>query len=166
MPETFSWVEPTAWCLLALKRAVRALPARGTDVVRGRIADGEALLIDRVCESGGWNFGNANVFGASLPAHVPTSALGLLALQDKRDLPVVRRSLAFVEEHWRKELSGGALALSMICLGTYGRPTGEIAIALGDQWRHTRFLGNLATTSMVRCALTMNAGATAALSLS
>jgi hypothetical protein len=151
---------------LALKRAVRLVPARATDAVRSRIADGEAVLIDRVCVSGGWNFGNANAFGTNLPAHVPTSALGLLALQDKRDLPVVQRSLAFVEEHWRRELSGVALALSMICLGTYGRPTDEIATALDEQWRHTRFLGNLATTSIVRCALTMNVGATAALSLS
>jgi hypothetical protein len=166
MPETFSWVEPTSWCLLALKRAVRMAPARATDALRSRIADGEALLVDRVCESGGWNFGNSNAFGKSLPAHVPTSALGLLALQDKRDLAVIRRSLVFVEAHWRRELSGTALALSLLCLRIYGRPTAEIETAIGDQWQHTRFLGNLATTSMVRCALTMNPATTAALSLS
>jgi hypothetical protein len=166
IPETFSWVEPTSWCLLALKRAVRTSPAGATEAVRSRIADGEALLIDRVCESGGWNFGNANAFGTSLPAHVPTSALGLLALQDKRDLAVVRRSLAFVEEHWKRELSGVALALSLMCLRIYGRPTVEIETAIGDQWQHTRFLGNFATTSMVRCALTMSSSATAALRLS
>jgi hypothetical protein len=54
----------------------------------------------------------------------------------------------------------------MICLGTYGLPTGEIETALGDQWHHTRFLENIAAISMVRCALTMTSGATAALSLS
>ena len=162
---TFSWVEPTSWCLLALKRTIRTVPARATDAVRSRITDGEALLVDRVCASGGWNFGNANAFGTNLPAHVPTSALGLLALQDKRDLLAVRRSLAFVEEHWKKELSGGALALSLLCLKIYGRPTSEVEAAIGDQWQHTRFLGNLATTSMVRCALTMGSSAKAALSL-
>ena len=165
MPETFSWVEPTSWCLLALKRAIRTVPARATDAIRSRITDGEALLVDRVCASGGWNFGNANAFGTNLPAHVPTSALGLLALQDKRDLPAVRRSLAFVEEHWKKELSGGALALSLLCLKIYGRPTSELEAAIADQWQHTRFLGNLATTAMVRCALTMSSSAKAALSL-
>jgi hypothetical protein len=165
MPDTFSWVEPTSWCLLALKQAVRSVPSRATDAVRRRIADGEALLIDRVCATGGWNFGNSNAFGTNLPAHAPTSAIGLLALQDRRELPVVQRSLAFVEEHWKRELSGTALALSMICLRTYGRPTAEIEAAISAQWQHTRFLGNLAATSMVRCALTMNPGAAAALSL-
>jgi len=163
--DTFSWVEPTSWCLLALKRAVRLSPERATAAVRGRIADGEALLVDRVCESGGWNFGNSNAFGTNLPAHVPTSAIGLLALQDKRDLPAVRRSLAFVEEHWKRELSGGALALSLLCLKIYGRPTSEVEAAIAEQWQHTRFLGNLATTSMVRCALTMSSSAKAAFSL-
>jgi hypothetical protein len=165
MPDTFSWVEPTSWCLLALKRAVRTVPARATEAVRRRIADGEALLIDRVCNSGGWNYGNSNAFGTNLPAHVPTSALGLLALQDKPDLPAVRKSVAFVEQHWHSELSGTALALSLMCLTIYGKPTADIRTALAGQWAHTRFLGNIATTSMARCALAEGSGGMAALRL-
>ena len=79
---TFSWGEPTAWALLALKKCrARGITAKGADA---RIRDGEAILRDRVCVTGGWNYGNSNVFGKDLPAYVPTTAIALLALQDCR----------------------------------------------------------------------------------
>ena len=93
---TFSWVEPTAWALLALKKCrARGMAARGAEA---RIRDGEAILRDRVCVTGGWNYGNSNVFGKNLPAYVPTTAIALLALQDRADEPFVRRSVDFLEE--------------------------------------------------------------------
>jgi hypothetical protein len=152
VPETFSWLEPTGWSLIALKRSPSA---DGTlkNSIASRIADGEAVLIDRACESGGWNYGNANAFGTDLPAHVPTTVVALLALQDKRDHPVVRRGLAFLEEHWPSEVSGTALGLSLLCLRLYERPTDGIAAALAGQWGRTRFLGNLAATAIASCAL-------------
>jgi len=52
----FSWVEPTAWCLLLLKRRRARLPDRR---VPARIAEAERLLDDRACAGGGWNYGNA-----------------------------------------------------------------------------------------------------------
>ena len=66
--ETFSWVEPTAWCLLALKQFGRSFPA---SVDSSRIAEAEHLLLDRVCTGGGWNYGNPSVLGQELRAHVP-----------------------------------------------------------------------------------------------
>ena len=58
---TFSWGEPTAWALLALKKCrARGMTAKGAEA---RIRDGEAILRDRVCVTGGWNYGNSNVFG-------------------------------------------------------------------------------------------------------
>jgi hypothetical protein len=159
-PDTFSWVEPTSWCLLALKRAFRSPGTHNTNaVIRARITEGEAVLIDRVCDSGGWNFGNAKVFGNSLPAHIPTTALGLIALQDRRDAPAVQRSLAFIEEHWKSELSGTALALSLMCFRIYGRRTEEVETALVRQWERTRFLGNMATTALALGALDPNSRA-------
>jgi hypothetical protein len=164
MPETFSWAEPTSWCLLALKQASRGLPDLASKLT-DRIAEGEAMLMDRACESGGWNYGNANVLGKNLPAHVPTTALGLLALQDKHENPVVQRGLAFLDSHWESESSGTALALTLICLRIYGRPTVELESALVRQWERTRFLGNVATTAMADCALDRQSSALIALSL-
>ena len=122
---TFSWVEPTAWGMLALQKAIRAgLLPEGP--ARARIAEAERLLIDRACRNGGWNFGNANVMGQDLFPHVPTTAIALLALQQRREEPTVARSLAFLESHWNEEPSTLALGLSLICLRTYGRPADAI----------------------------------------
>ena len=46
IPDTFSWVEPTAWCLLALKKWSRA-GGFHPDALRGQVA--ERMLIDRCC---------------------------------------------------------------------------------------------------------------------
>src|SRR6266545_5604114 len=44
VPGTFSWVETTAWCLLALKKWAPAMPAA---IDRSRVDVAERLLIDR-----------------------------------------------------------------------------------------------------------------------
>ena len=87
---TFSWVEPTALALLLLKKCRGGLPPSAAE----RIAVGERMLIDRVCAGGGWNYGGSNVFGQDLFPYVPTTAWGLLALQDRPQEPAVVRSLA------------------------------------------------------------------------
>lgn len=128
---TFSWVEPTAWGLLALRKAMRAgLVAEGP--ARARIAEAERLLVDRSCRDGGWNFGNSNVLGQDLFAHVPTTAVALLALQGRRDEPIVARSLAFLESNWADEPSTFSLGLSMICLQAHDRPVDAIADRLSS----------------------------------
>jgi hypothetical protein len=165
VPDTFSWLEPTGWSLIALKRSAPLAAGALKRSIASRIADGEAVLIDRACDPGGWNYGNANAFGTNLPAHVPSTVVALLALQDKRDHPVVRRGLAFLEEHWQSELSGTALGLSLICLRLYQRPTDGVAAALAGQWSRTRFLGNLAATAIAGCALNPDPKALAPLEL-
>ena len=62
MPGTFSWLEPTAWCLLALKKT-RAPERRAAE---SRIAEADKLIANRSCVSGGWNFGNASALGQDL----------------------------------------------------------------------------------------------------
>jgi hypothetical protein len=118
---TFSWVEPTAWGSLALRKAVHAGLVAET-VAMARITEAERLLIDRCCRDGGWNFGNSNILSQELFPHVPTTAVALLALQRRRDDPAVTRSLAFLESGWSEEPSLLALGLALICLRAYGRP--------------------------------------------
>ena len=144
---TFSWVEPTAWGILALYKGIQAglVPE---PAARGRIAEAERLLIDRCCRDGGWNFGNANVMGQELFPHVPTTALALLALQRRQEDPAVVRSLAFLEAHWPNELSQLSLGLSLICLRTYGRPIDAVTSRLRDL--ETRRLENEAKTGDAR----------------
>jgi hypothetical protein len=117
---TASWVEPTAWCVLLLKQRLARRPY--PDAAE-RVRVGEQLLNDRACRDGGWNYGNANVYGKDLLPYVPTTALALLALHDRRNEPVVVRGLQQLERDILSERSAVALSLALICLRVYGRPT-------------------------------------------
>ncbi len=148
---TFSWIEPTCWCLLALKKAPALLSEKDR---AARIDEAERLLVDRVCQDGGWNYGNSNVLGQELAPYVPTTALGLLALQDRRDHPAVVRSLELLARKRTSEPGGMALALTSICLRIYDRPAGDVDEHLAALAERHAFFGNLHVTAMAAYALT------------
>jgi hypothetical protein len=148
--ETFSWVEPTAWALLALKQWAR-VPSVTVD--RTRIDDGERLLVDRCNRTGGWNYGNSNMLGQELKAFVPTTAIALLAMQDRGALPEVARSVEFLEQHATDERAGVSLALAMMALSAFGRPATNVADALAAQISTTRDFGNQMAAALTLYAL-------------
>ena len=117
MAGTFSWVEPTAWALLALRKH----EGLGQRVEAARMSAAEALLVDRCCETGGWNYGNSNMLGKELRPYVPTTAIALLALQ-KRPIPVVTKSVAYLERAAASESSAMAVSLATLALRAHGRP--------------------------------------------
>jgi hypothetical protein len=146
---TSSWIEPTAWCALALKAAGRSsVDAR----LLARLADADRMMADRCCLSGGWNYGNSNMLGKELRPYVISSALALLALQDRRALPEVARSVNWLAANWYTEPSAGAISLSIVALRLYGRPTHDLERTL---------LAHLAEPRSVRdaaiCGLTLYA---------
>jgi hypothetical protein len=148
--ETFSWVEPTGWCLLALKKR-RATAPREIDAAR--VAEAEKLLINRACATGGWNYGNSDVLGQDLRAYVPTTAIGLLAMQDRRDAAAIARGASFLESHGTSEPSGSALALAAIALRTLGRPDDAVRARLVEQLPTTVEIGNHAAMATALYAL-------------
>lgn len=84
----FSWVEPTAWACLALRRI-----GCGD---HPRVEEGLKLLRDRTLANGGVNYGNRRIFGISLePIPTPT-ALMLLALQGRPDEPNLTASVEYL----------------------------------------------------------------------
>lgn len=146
---TFSWVEPTAWCLLALKKWQRA----GAAVDQARIDTAERVLIDRCCLEGGWNYGNSNMLGQELKPFVPTTALALLALQDRQALPEVKRSLAFLERHAMKEGSATALSLALMALRAFGLPVRAVRETLLERLPTTLALGRQSAMAMALYAV-------------
>jgi hypothetical protein len=147
---TFSWVEPTAWCLLAQKQW-SAVPGAVGD--RTRIVVAEHMLVDRCCVAGGWNYGNANMLGQDLKPFVPTTALTLLSLQDRQSLPEVIRSVAFLEREATSERSGMALALALMALRAYDRSTEAVRDTLVSVLPATLNLGKIASAAMSLYAL-------------
>jgi hypothetical protein len=149
LPETVSWLEPTGWAALALKKAGNG--ARGA---APRIAEAEKLMVDRVCAQGGWNYGNASAVGQDLRPYVPTTAIGLIALQDRRAEPAVERSLAWLERSRVSEPTAIALSLASIALRIHAKPTDEVDARLeGDAARAER-IGNVQALAMMLYALT------------
>jgi hypothetical protein len=143
---TFSWLEPTAWAVIALKRLDRA---RGNH----RIEVGERLIADRACYDGGWNYGNAWALDKQLPGHVPTTALGLLAMRDRKSLGVVKRALQFLELRKTAERAALSLGLTKIALASYGSESASVDDVLADQWKRTRYLENIHSMAVALYAL-------------
>jgi hypothetical protein len=135
---TFSWLEPTAWCLLALK--VRRVQA---PIVAERIRTAEAVIADRVCQPAGWNYGNSQVLTQDLRPYVPTTALALLAMQDKRSEPFVANGVAWLAANALSERATLALALAAIALAVFGKPVDDVLGALDEQVRRTAALENV-----------------------
>jgi hypothetical protein len=154
LPDTFSWVEPTAWCTLALKQHRRR---RTDDRVWPRIEEAERLLVNRSCDPGGWNFGNASVLGQDLRPYIPTTALGALALQDRRADPVVQRAVSHLERAWSSEPTAFALSLTAIALHVHDRTTVAVEARLAEDVDRADRLGNLQAIAMMLFALTLEA---------
>jgi hypothetical protein len=146
--DTFSWVEPTAWALLALEAARH----RGLRVDPARVRDARALLVDRCCRTGGWNYGNANMLGKDLRPYVPTTAVALMALRETGG-EVVERSLAWLGTAAASEHSALALSLAILALRRYGVPAGTAHEALAAQVRVTLDLRTQLAAAMAVCAL-------------
>ena len=151
--ETFSWTEPTCWCVLALKKArgTRRAPA-GIE----RVREAELMLVDRCCLSGGWNYGNANMLGKELNPYVPTTALALLALRDKPELPAVVRSLDWLRRNQMRERSLMALSITLVATRIFGLESRTLEEAIGDLLAGAGAPANLATAALAAWALRGN----------
>ena len=142
---TFSWVEPTAWCLLALKRWSGR--SRSADAA-ARIDEAERLLRDRMCQGGGWNYGNRLVMDKALRPYASTTALGLLALQDFPRDAVVRVSREALRRLCARERSGYALALASLAFARLGTPEPDVEASLARMWDETSFGGEIVATAL------------------
>ncbi len=126
---TFSWVEPSALCLLLAKKLRADLPG---PAVADRINIAERMLLDRACSAGGWNYGGSNVYGQELFPYVSTTALGLIAMQDRGADAIVRHALEWLRKEAVSEQSAQSMALASIALAVYGTPLPSLTQALHD----------------------------------
>jgi uncharacterized protein (DUF362 family) len=107
---TFSWVEPTAWACLALRRA-----GYGN---HSRVADGEKLLLDRAFDEGGINYGNRKIFGRMTEPVIGPTAIMLLALQGKAE-PRVTAAATYLQRETADLNDVENLAWAKLALALY-----------------------------------------------
>jgi hypothetical protein len=146
----FSWVEPTSYSLMALKKLKRSLA--GTNCEE-RIRQGELLIYDRMCESGGWNYGNSRVLGDALWPYPDVTAVALIALQDRAGSEANQTSLHALFAMMREAASGATLGWGILCLTLYNRDVGEWKRILVKNFEKTRFLGETKSVALAVLAL-------------
>jgi hypothetical protein len=132
-PDTFGWVEPTAHAVLALQ-VLR--PSAGAP-----LADGLAVLADRECDGGGWNYGNRVILGVDLPPYAQTTAVAVIALQGTQP-ELFAHGLSALDRLWRSERRGGlSLAMALAALRLAGEPAAaEVERALDAELERTALL--------------------------
>jgi hypothetical protein len=147
---SFSWVEPTAYALLALKKLRPFL--RGTQADQ-RIRQGELLLYDRMCKGGGWNYGNVRTLGEEILPYPDTTAVALLALQDRQTEVANQQSLQALRHMLGQVQSGLALSLALLCFSVYGQDHAEWKSQLRKRYDETRFLDETKVVALALLAL-------------
>jgi prenyltransferase/squalene oxidase-like repeat protein len=146
----FSWVEPTSYFMIAVKKLKAQLPAES---FKERVGQAELMIYDRMCEGGGWNAGNAEVYSAKLWPYPDTTALALIATQENRQRKENQLSLKALDEMAQSADSGLALALTMICFALYGEEAAKHKRALEQRFAKTQFLGETKPLALAVLAL-------------
>ncbi len=136
---TASWVEPTAYALLALNRASGSKLFRGQadgllTVYLARMESAEKMLFDRMCPGGGWNAGNPMVYGVAGQPQVGPTVWALLALRKNAERAEVRKSVDWLFANRGLVRSIESLALTKIALDAFSRSFAESQRALGELW--------------------------------
>lgn len=118
---THSWVEPTAYAVLALRSIGQG--------EHERTRDGLRLLRDRVLPTGGWNYGNSTVLANTLRPFPETTGVALAALAAFEKTGPSEKSLAFLEAELPRIRSPLALGWGLIGLTLWNRRPGA-----ASQW--------------------------------
>lgn len=118
---THSWVEPTAYAVLALRSTGQSEHVRNRDGVR--------LLRDRALPSGGWNYGNSTVLANTLRPFPETTGVALAALSGLEKSDTIEQSLVFLEAELPRIRTPLALAWGLIGLGQWNRRPAQ-----ADHW--------------------------------
>ena len=132
-PGTVSWVVPTAFAILALNQV--PCSCGGLERIPVRVDCGIQMLFDRACPGGGWNAGNANVYGCPMAPHVDDTAIALLALSDRGQHPVVQSAVQYLERVAPTLAAPWSLAWSILALAAHRRPIASLhgaLVALSD----------------------------------
>jgi hypothetical protein len=101
-----------------------------------RIRQAELMLADRMCEGGGWNYGNRRVMGEALPPYPDTTALGLIALHDSPSEAVTGASIRRLRALTTGRNSTLVLALSTLALQLHDEDVAPLRAALLERVRH------------------------------
>ena len=149
IPETASWVVPTAYSILGLKHSRGVSQQRPVQL---RIRRGVEMLYDRICPEGGWNAGNGVVYGFPLAPHADATALALLSLLTEPPNDFITASLDWLEQRAETCFAPWSLAWTILALDAFGCPTDLLTDRLASVVDPTE-INDCATLAVVSLAL-------------
>lgn len=120
--KTHSWLEPSAFFVLALRAAgLNEHP---------RTREGVQLVTDRLLPNGGCNYGSTMVLGQYTLPQIEATGVAMLALAGEQNTdPRVQKSLAYLEAN-----VSGDTPTSSLCYGVLGLTAHNRRPALADEW--------------------------------
>ena len=137
---TFSWVEPTALALIALRTTGYEKHPRAIEAV--------TLLIDRQLPKGGWNYGNTIVYGNELHPMPGPTGIALQALAGLVPRKQIEKSLNNLKTTVEKLYTPFALGWSLLGLSAWNeRPAGAKELIRSSLERQKRY--GLYSTSLL-----------------
>lgn len=152
-PRTASWVEPTAFALIALSQCPAELLPTGA---KRRESLATALLLDRMCPGGGWNCGNPRTYGVAGEPLIGPTVFALIALREERERPEVKASLNWLKRNVLGLRSGASLALARLCLHTFGETLEIGESEIRAAFERNAFLENICAAAWTCLAFTKN----------
>ncbi len=135
--DTFSWVDPTSLCILALRIA--------GDGAHERVREGIHMLMDRQLPSGGWNFGNTIVYGSELYPQADCTGMALSALAGNVPQDDVGKSVKYLQEQVKKLRSPLSLCWGILGLGAWGKRPEQATAWIGECLTRQKIYGEFNT---------------------
>ncbi len=128
---THSWLEPTAFHLLAYRAVNQPQHPRAREAVK--------LLIDRQMPAGGCNYGNTVVLGQTLRPHVQPTGIAMLALAGEND-PSGRleKSLTWLKWSLGARTTAASLAWALQGLNAHGREVPQADELLANAYKRVQ----------------------------
>ncbi len=115
-PDCYNWIEPTSYCLMALKIPI----VINDEISSSAVFHANKFLLDHACRGGGWNHGSFYSLGTFYPPYRVTTAEALLALPDKPLDNRVRDALKYLSKIEENNHSSMSLAWTVLALNAHG----------------------------------------------
>jgi hypothetical protein len=141
--------------LIFLERLGQKISLKGLDAVT---TEAKAMVYNRMCPDGGWNYGNAQVLGEGLHPYPLTTALALIALQQHCLRLENQKSLHYLQKVLPSEKSALAICYASLCLDIYSLPWHGLLDALVDLYDKTLFFQSINTCALALLVLQAKQG--------
>ncbi len=138
--DTFSWVQPTALAVLALKLAGESTHARVREALK--------MMMNRQLPHGGWNYGNTIVCGQELYPQPESTGMALAALSGEIEKKDIRQSLRYLQAEAGRCRTPLSLGWALLGLSTWNERPRLARVWIAETLGRQQVYGDYGTTML------------------